>query len=176
MCCARASALRAAPTVGAWPRASAALVCLRGGGVGGRRGCPRRDGPALKTGQLKLGAGAARGSPLPSPARVGAAFARGPGLRRRRSGVLVPCSRRPRRPRPQNPPSLSVPCDFSVASAAPRWFSHAERAKERAWRQFDMPNSFFLPLFAFILAATHFAPRNRAVLQKFKHALAGVTL
>ena len=26
--------------------------------------------------------------------------------------------------------------------------------EERAWRHFDVPNSFFLPLFAFILAAT----------------------
>ena len=39
--------------------------------------------PALKTGKLELGAGAARGSPLPSPARVGAAFARVPQLLRK---------------------------------------------------------------------------------------------
>ena len=50
-----------------------------------------------------------RGSPRLAPPRVGAASAPAPQLRRKRSGVLVPCSRRPRRPRPQTHGASAFP-------------------------------------------------------------------
>ena len=134
LCCARASALRLPRrstrglevSMGSPACAAAALA------VGGAALVAMR--PALKTGQLKLGAGAARGSPRPPPARVRAAFVRVPGLQRRRSAVCWYVTRGGR-PRPQNPPSLSVPYDASVNSAFPLWFSHRRACEERAWRQ-----------------------------------------
>ena len=75
-------------------------ACLRGGGVGGRRGCPRRDAPCLKTGKLKLGAVRAR-RPAPSPTR-GSAAVRVPGLP---SFVLLLLLPRAAAPAAQNPPS-----------------------------------------------------------------------
>ena len=135
MCCARASSARLprSSTGGlevsmGSPACAAAALAVGGAALVAMR-------PALKTGQLKLGAGAARGSPRLAPPRVGAAFSLVPSPRRRRSGVLVCYSRRPRPPRPQNPPSFSVPCDVSVPSAAPRWVSHRRACEERAWRQ-----------------------------------------
>ena len=111
--------------------------------------------PALKTGQLKLGAGAAR---QPSPL----ARTRGSSLRscaaaaketQRCAGMLLAVVAAAA---PTNPPSLSVPCDASVAPAFPRWVSQPERARSVRGVQFDVPNFFFLPLFAFILAVLTF--------------------
>ncbi len=119
---------------------------------GGLRGCPRSMRPALKTGKHKLGAGADARQPSPLAPTRGSSLRSCAGAAKetqRWAGTLLAAAAAAA---PTNPPSLSVPRDVSVPSAAPRWVSHAGRAEERAWRQFDMPNFFFLPLFAFILA------------------------
>ena len=117
-----------------------------------------------------------RGSPLPSPARVGAAFGRVPQLRRKRSGVLV-CYSRGRGGRGHKTHRASAfPATFLFLRLLHGGFHTPGVPRSVRGVIGDMPNTFFLPLFAFYLGGDHFAPRNCAVLQKFKHALAGVTL
>ena len=109
MCFARASSARLPrSSTGGLEVSMGSLACAAAAAaVGGAALVAMR--PALKTGQLKLGAGAARGSPRLAPPRVGAAFARVPGLRRKRSRVPVCHSRRPWPPRPQTHRASAFP-------------------------------------------------------------------
>ena len=108
MCCARASSARL-------PRCRrVASRCRWARRLARRRRMRSTGSPGLAadTGGSRVNISLVRvrrGSPLPSPARVGAAFVRVPQLRRKRSGVLVPCSRRPRRPRPQTHGASAFP-------------------------------------------------------------------
>ena len=115
-----------------------------------------------------------RGSPLPSPARVGAAFVRVPQLRRKRSGVLVPCSRRPRPPRPQTHGASAFPATFLLLRLSHGGF-HAPGVP-RSVRGVNLTcriSSFCLCLLLFWRCSLC-APRTRAVLQIQTRELASV--
>ena len=174
MCCARASSARL-------PRSSTGdrevsmgspACAAAASAVGGAALVAMR--PALKTGQLKLGAGAARGSPRLAPPRVGAAFVREPGLRRKRSGVLVPCSRRPRPPRPQTHRASAFPATFLFPRLSHGGF-HTPGVP-RSVRGVNLT----CPIVSFCLCLLLFwrcslcAPRTRAVLQIQPRELASV--
>ena len=158
LCCARASSARLPrrPTGGLelllrWSACAAAAYGFDGqpGLGGGHRG---------KQGKHKLGAGAARGGPLPSPARVGAAFARVPGLPRKRSGVLVPCSRRPRPPRPQTHRASAFPATFPLLRLSHGGFHTPGVPRSVRGVQFDVLLNFLIPFQAKKASAALFEP------------------
>ena len=174
MCCARASSAR----LPRWSTGGLELLlrwfacAAAASAVGGAALVAMR--PALKTGQLKLGAGAARGSPLLSLARMRAAVARVPGLRRKRSGVLVPCSRRPRPPRPQTHRASAFPATFLFPRLSHGGF-HTPGVP-RSVRGVNLTcriSSFCLGLLLFWRCSLC-APRTRFVLQIQTRTLASV--
>ena len=101
--------------------------------------------PALKTGQLKLGAGAARGSPRLAPPRVGAAFSLVPSPRRRRSGVLVCYSRWSRPPRPQTHRASASPATFLSLRLLHGGFHTPGVPRSVRGVQFDVLLNFLIP-------------------------------
>ena len=173
LCCARASSARLPrwSTGGLelllrWFACAAAALAVGGAALVAMR-------PALKTGQLKLGAGAAR---QPSPL----ARTRGSSLRscaaaaketQRCAGMLLAVVAAAA---PTNPPSPSVPCDASVAPAFPRWVSQPERARSVRGVNLTCPIVSFCLCLLLFWRCSQSAPRTRAVLQIQTRTLASV--
>ena len=138
LCCARASSARGCPdgrrvaSRFRWARLLARRRRWRSTGL------PSRSmRPALKTGKHKLGACAARGG-LPSP-RAYSRLRSCAGAAEGNAAVCWYLARGGRGGRDHKPTEPQhVHTHVSVASAVPRWVSHAGRAEERAWRQFDV--------------------------------------
>ena len=133
--------------------------------------------PALKTGKHKPGAGAARRQPSPLARTRGSSLRSCAGAAKetqRCAGTLLRGGRGGRDHKTHR--ASAFPATFLLLRLLHGGFHTPSVPRSvRGVNLTCLIPSFCLCLLLY-LGGDHFAPRNRAVLQKFKHALAGATL